>query len=113
MVHCRIDNLADSRCCGLEDGNVTRVVAKLAVLCWVLASGAAFAASDMVDRGGAVLQGLDKITARVSSFDVSVGETAHFGTLLVTLRACREARQSAAGPGDSRRADLAHAGRHG
>ncbi len=49
------------------------------------------AASEMSDRGVAVLQGLDKITARVSRFDVAVGETARFGTLLVTLRACREA----------------------
>ena len=49
------------------------------------------AASDMIDRGGAVLQGLDKITARVSAIEIDVGETAQFGSLLITLRACREA----------------------
>ena len=48
-------------------------------------------ASEMVDQGIAVLQGLDKITARVSSFEVAVGETSRFGTLLVTVRACRAA----------------------
>ncbi len=47
--------------------------------------------SEMTDRSVAVLQGLDKITARVSTFEVAVGETARFGTLLITLRACREA----------------------
>ena len=49
------------------------------------------AGSEMTDRSVAVLQGLDKITARVSTFEVAVGETARFGTLLITLRACREA----------------------
>ena len=48
-------------------------------------------ASEMIERSGATLQGLDKITARVSVIEVNVGETAHFGGLLITLRACREA----------------------
>ncbi len=47
--------------------------------------------SKMIDKSVAVLQGLDKITARVSTFEVVVGETARFGTLLITPRACREA----------------------
>ena len=51
----------------------------------------ACAASEMIDRGVAVLQGLDKITARVSKLEVAVGETARFGTLLITPRTCREA----------------------
>lgn len=37
------------------------------------------------------LQGLDKQTARVSTFDVGVGDTGRFGTLTVTARACYEA----------------------
>jgi len=36
----------------------------------------------------AVLQGLDKITARVSTIKVTVGETVKFGSLQITLRAC-------------------------
>ena len=36
----------------------------------------------------AVLQGLDKITARVSTIKVAVGETVKFGSLQITLRAC-------------------------
>ena len=37
----------------------------------------------------AVLQGLDKITARTSTFEVPGGQAARFGRLEVTVRACR------------------------
>ena len=40
---------------------------------------------------GAVLQGLDKITARVRPIELDIGETVAFGTLRITLRACRKA----------------------
>ncbi|MDE2229284.1 MAG: DUF2155 domain-containing protein [Alphaproteobacteria bacterium] len=36
----------------------------------------------------AVLQGLDKITARVSRFDAPIDQPVRFGTLLITVRAC-------------------------
>lgn len=38
----------------------------------------------------AVLQGLDKITARISTFEIAVDETGRFGTFLITPRACRK-----------------------
>ena len=38
----------------------------------------------------AVLQGLDKITARVSTFSVPVDNTGSYGTLRITVRACRK-----------------------
>ncbi len=37
-----------------------------------------------------VLRGLDKITARVTTFEVSEGETVKFGTLRITLDACKK-----------------------
>ena len=37
---------------------------------------------------GAVLQGLDKITARISTFDAPLGETVRFGSLQIVARAC-------------------------
>lgn len=46
--------------------------------------------SDMIAEPVAVLQGLDKITARVSDIDVSVGKTVQFGTLAITVRACKK-----------------------
>ncbi len=36
----------------------------------------------------AVLQGLDKITARISTIKVAVGETVSFGSLQITVNAC-------------------------
>ena len=36
----------------------------------------------------AVFSGLDKITGRITSFDVAIGETVQFGALQVTPRAC-------------------------
>ena len=39
----------------------------------------------------AVLQGLDKTTARVTRFEAPIGETVSFGTLRVTVRACNKA----------------------
>ncbi|WP_240002303.1 DUF2155 domain-containing protein [Oleisolibacter albus] len=43
------------------------------------------------DMAVAELQGLDKITARISSFTVPVGQTGRFGQLQVTVRACKKA----------------------
>ena len=38
--------------------------------------------------GAAVLQALDKVTARVSTFEAPVGDTVRFGTLHIIARAC-------------------------
>lgn len=43
------------------------------------------------DKRIAVLQGLDKITARTSTFEIPVGETGRFKLMDVTVRACRKA----------------------
>ena len=65
----------------------TLVLGLLALAClWPQMSPAA------VDRPHrvAILQGLDKVTARVSTFEARVGEMVRFGTLEITLRACFE-----------------------
>jgi hypothetical protein len=36
----------------------------------------------------AVLRGLDKVTARISTFEVPIGHTVRFGTLEITVRTC-------------------------
>ena len=38
----------------------------------------------------AVLQGLDKITARISTFEAPIEEIAHFGSLQITARTCQK-----------------------
>ncbi len=50
-----------------------------------LSSAAASGAS------AAVLQGLDKTTARISTFEAPIGRSVKFGTLIITLRACYKA----------------------
>lgn len=48
------------------------------------------AAPPMEKRNSALLQGLDKVTARVWGFEASVGQTLPFGTLRVTVQTCRQ-----------------------
>lgn len=42
------------------------------------------------DHDRAVLGGMEKVTGHAFSFNVTVGETGHFGTLIVTVKACRK-----------------------
>jgi hypothetical protein len=46
--------------------------------------------SDMIKEPVAVLQGLDKITARVSEIVAPVGKAVQFGTLQITVRDCEK-----------------------
>ncbi len=48
------------------------------------------APGSMTDLPVAELQALDKITARVSSLDVKVGDTVTFGSLAIAVKACRK-----------------------
>jgi hypothetical protein len=57
---------------------------KIALAGIVLAVSAVPADAAMV----AVLQGLDKITARISTFDAPVDRSVRFGSLVITVRAC-------------------------
>jgi len=56
----------------------------------VFAASAALLVVSFPARAGtvAVLQGLDKITARVSTFDAPVDQSVRFGSLIITVRAC-------------------------
>ena len=53
-----------------------------------LAVFAAPAHADKISHPTAVFEGLDKITGRIISFDVAIGETVQFGTLQITPRMC-------------------------
>jgi hypothetical protein len=74
------------------------MIARLRVLPFAAVAGAAVLAatvaaadqSDMIAEPVAVLQGLDKITARVSDIDAPVGKTVQFGTLQITVRDCEK-----------------------
>jgi hypothetical protein len=66
------------------------LLAALAGAAVLAATGAAADQSDMIAEPVAVLQGLDKITARVSEIDAPVGKTVQFGTLAITVRDCEK-----------------------
>lgn len=59
----------------------------MAVLGLALA-GAAPATAETIANPIAAFSGLDKITARITSFDVYIDETVQFGALQITPRAC-------------------------
>ena len=62
---------------------------RLGALALPIVLGAAGAAAGMTAEPIAVMQGLDKITARVSRFEVPVGNPANFFTLSVVVRECQ------------------------
>jgi hypothetical protein len=56
----------------------------------VLLAGTAQAQGPVLENGVAVLQGLDKVTARISPVRAPLDEPTTFGTLEIVARACRE-----------------------
>ena len=45
-----------------------------------------------VEGKGAILQGLDKVTARISTLDADIGKPVKFGTLDIVVRRCQRSR---------------------
>ena len=62
----------------------------LAALAPFVAAGWASAAAEMTAEPTAIMQGLDKITARVSRFDTPVEKLVTFGTLSILVRDCEK-----------------------
>ena len=67
-----------------------RALGLMAAMGLAAAHGQATAARATVDQPFALLRGLDKITGRTDQITVRVGEVVAFGTLTITVRACRE-----------------------
>jgi len=62
-----------------------------ALLIWIGLIGAlslSAVQAERISQPVAVFSGLDKITGRITSFDVYIGETYQFGSLQVTPRVC-------------------------
>lgn len=55
------------------------------------ASAQTGASEGMENMAHAVLQGLDKVTARVVTIEVPVGQPVEFGSLRITAQTCRKA----------------------
>ncbi|MDV4156989.1 DUF2155 domain-containing protein [Rhizobium brockwellii] len=73
---------------------VLRAAGSLLALSALLPPAAAHAAR--IENPVAVFSGLDKITGRITTFDVYVNETVQFGALQVTPKACYSRDQSEA-----------------
>ena len=67
-------------------------VALLPLAATAMLSVAGTAGSTMIPQPTAVLQGLDKTTARISSMEVPVAATVTFGTLSILVRDCERSR---------------------
>src|SRR5689334_4828368 len=62
--------------------------ARLVLAAAALACLAGTAAAEMIREPTAIIQGLDKVAARVSRFEAPVGRAVQFGKLLVLVRDC-------------------------
>lgn len=71
-----------------SDGWPLRAACSLVVAAPVLLALAGSAHADRIENTIAVFSALDKVTARISKFEVGLGQTATFGALKVTPRAC-------------------------
>lgn len=69
---------------------IGRSAAFVAALLFSSPAAAAPSPDQMIAKPAAKLQGLDKITARTSTFTIPVGATKSLGGLRITLRACKE-----------------------
>ncbi|MGY6645040.1 MAG: DUF2155 domain-containing protein [Salinarimonas sp.] len=65
-----------------------RLPAALTLGATLLLGAAPASAQNHIENPIAVFNGLDKITARIISFEVEIDETIQFGSLLLTPRAC-------------------------
>ncbi|WP_051332505.1 DUF2155 domain-containing protein [Cucumibacter marinus] len=65
-----------------------RLIACAVIAATVAIAGIAPALAETISNPVAVFTGLDKITGRIITFDVYVGETVQFGALQLTPRVC-------------------------
>lgn len=57
---------------------------------WMAATVFAPAPAAALEGDSALMQGLDKVTARISSFTAPIGKSVRFGTLEITARKCHK-----------------------
>ncbi|PVB63651.1 DUF2155 domain-containing protein [Labrenzia sp. 011] len=71
-----------------------RILKGLGVAAIAVTAVSASAHAEKIENPVAVFSGLDKITGRIISFDVYIGETVQFGALQVTPRVCHTRPQT-------------------
>jgi hypothetical protein len=69
-------------------GQVRLGLAAMALACASGPAAPGTAMAEMIREPTAIIQGLDKVAARVSQFEAPVGRAVHYGKLLVLVRDC-------------------------
>lgn len=64
------------------------IVRAMSLIAALAIAAAAPAHADRIENTVAIFSALDKVTARISKFEVALGQTAKFGALKVTPRVC-------------------------
>ena len=72
----------------IQPRHSARPASALLALSLALSGAVAPALAARIENPVAVFSGIDKITGRITTFDVYVGETVQFGALQVTPRVC-------------------------
>jgi hypothetical protein len=62
----------------------------ISLIAVAMAVQAAPAAAANLRGDAAVLEGMDKVTARIKRFDAAIGQPVHYGDLEIVVRACRK-----------------------
>jgi hypothetical protein len=76
----------------IKGREMRRIISTILVIFWVLGLSN-MAMAGRVANPTAIFSGIDKITGRIVTFNVDVGETVQFGALLVTPRVCNTSDQ--------------------
>jgi hypothetical protein len=84
MINCRL--LAGNKTFLLHRAFAAAKLCCLVIPCLFMANHVALA--ERIDNPVAEFSGLDKITGRITTFDVYINETVQFGALQVTPKAC-------------------------
>lgn len=80
---------------------ISKLAACAAAACAILVAAGPAAHAERSENPVAQFSGLDKITGRITTFDVYLNETVQFGALQVTPRVCYSRSQNAAPGSDA------------
>ncbi len=83
-----VRQLANLRGARLDGRSTPRWIATIIMAVGLMFASHAPASAERIENQVAVFSALDKVTARISKFEVALGQSVTFGSLKVTPRAC-------------------------
>lgn len=88
MISCPLLTDATSTLVQYSRSMVKSAGSVLAASCFFMVMAGSVAQADRIENPVAEFSGLDKITGRITTFDVYINETVQFGALQVTPKVC-------------------------